>query len=50
MHIYKKVLPAAVALALAACGGGSDTVPDQSEVRPKSGLFPVLILWRLIYP
>jgi len=31
MHIYKKVLPAAVALALAACGGGSDTVPDQSE-------------------
>ena len=23
MHIYKKVLPAAVALALAACGGGS---------------------------
>tara|TARA_B100000676_G_scaffold306788_1_gene363783 strand:+ start:458 stop:2956 length:2499 start_codon:yes stop_codon:yes gene_type:complete len=31
MHIYKKVLPAAVALTLAACGGGSDTVPDQSE-------------------
>ena len=31
MHIYKKVLPAAVALALVACGGGSDTVPDQSE-------------------
>jgi len=31
MNTYKKVLPLAVAMALAACGGGSDTVPDQSE-------------------
>ena len=30
MNTYKKVLPLAVAMALAACGGGSDTVPDQS--------------------
>ena len=40
MHIYKKVLPAAVALALAACGGGSDTVPDQSEGATQIGTFP----------
>lgn len=40
MHIYKKVLPAAVALALAACGGGSDTTPDQSEGALKVGTYP----------
>lgn len=40
MHIYKKVLPAAVALALAACGGGSDTVPDQSEGALQIGTYP----------
>ncbi|WP_290500386.1 hypothetical protein [Alcanivorax sp.] len=31
MNTYKKVLPLAVAMALAACGGSDDTVPDQSE-------------------
>lgn len=40
MHIYKKVLPAAVALALAACGGGSDSTPDQSEGALKVGTYP----------
>ncbi|MED5390118.1 MAG: hypothetical protein VX793_14765, partial [Pseudomonadota bacterium] len=40
MHIYKKVLPAAVALALAACGGGSDTTPDQSEGALQVGTYP----------
>lgn len=40
MHIYKKVLPAAVAMALAACGGGSDTVPDQSEGATYLGTHP----------
>ena len=41
MHIYKKVLPAAVAMALAACGGGSDTVPDQSEGATYLGTHPL---------
>ncbi|BAP13913.1 MECDP-synthase [Alcanivorax sp. NBRC 101098] len=31
MHTYKKVLPVAMVMALAACGGGSETVPDQSQ-------------------
>ena len=40
MHIYKKVLPAAVAMALAACGGGSDTVPDQTADAVPLGTHP----------
>ncbi|MEP5231292.1 MAG: hypothetical protein ABJQ78_07640 [Alloalcanivorax sp.] len=40
MNTYKKVLPLAVAMALAACGGGSDTVPDQSEGATILGTYP----------
>lgn len=40
MNTYKKVLPLAVAMALAACGGGSDTVPDQSEGATFLGTYP----------
>ncbi|MQX54432.1 hypothetical protein [Alcanivorax sediminis] len=40
MHIYKKVLPVAVAMALAACGGGSDRVEDQSEGATFLGTYP----------
>ena len=40
MNTYKKVLPLAVAMALAACGGGSDTVPDQSEGATFHGTYP----------
>lgn len=40
MNNYKKVLPMAVAMALAACGGGSDTVPDQSEGSTRIGTYP----------
>jgi len=40
MHIYKKVLPVAVAIALAACGGGSDSVEDQSEGATFLGTYP----------
>ena len=40
MHIYKKVLPVAVAMALAACGGGSDSVEDQSQGSTALGTYP----------
>ncbi|KGD66628.1 hypothetical protein Y5S_00295 [Alcanivorax nanhaiticus] len=40
MHIYKKVLPVAVAMALAACGGGSDSVEDQSQGAQLLGTYP----------
>lgn len=40
MHIYKKVLPVAVAMALAACGGGSDSVEDQSQGSTPLGTYP----------
>ncbi|EKF75281.1 putative lipoprotein [Alcanivorax hongdengensis A-11-3] len=42
MGNYKKVLPLAVAMALAACGGGSDSsVPDQSIGSTRVGTHPV---------
>ncbi len=40
MHIYKKVLPVAVAMALTACGGGSDSVEDQSQGSASLGTYP----------
>ncbi len=40
MHIYKKVLPAAVAMALAACGGGSDSFEDQTAGGTPAGTYP----------
>ncbi|MCK0153907.1 hypothetical protein MWU49_09340 [Alcanivorax sp. S6407] len=40
MHIYKKVLPAAVAMALAACGGGSDSFEDQTAGGNPAGTYP----------
>lgn len=40
MNNYKKLLPLVAALALVACGGNSDTVPDQSEGGTKIGTHP----------